>query len=63
MRRLQQIIRVLLLVFIAELCFAASTYAAESIPVEVFQVHQLPVTVTNVELVRAGSGSASSSIL
>ena len=58
MRRIQQIIGVLLVVFIAELCFAttSSIHAAESIPVEVFQVHQLPVTVTNVELVRAGSG-------
>jgi len=58
MRRLKQIAGGLLVVLIADLCFAttSSPHAGEGIPVEVFQVHQLPVTISNVELVRAGSG-------
>ena len=58
MRRLKQIAGGLLIVLIADLCFAttSSSNPVETIPVEVFQVHQLPVTVSNVELVRAGNG-------
>lgn len=58
MRRLNQIAGGLLVVLIAEICVAttSSTHPTEIIPVEVFQIHQLPVTVSNVELVRAGSG-------
>ena len=58
MRRLKQIAGGLLVVLIADLCFAttSSTHAVEIIPVEVFQVHQLPVTVSTVELVQVGRG-------
>lgn len=58
MRRLPQIIGVSLAVCLGELYFTAtsSTHAAESIPVEVLQVTQLPVTIMNVELVPVASG-------